>query len=224
MSMVTAYAGSAGSNFDGAGTKVITNPAHMTGAPDGSNASSTNSTANSTVTTQSFDIYNFFPAQFTAGTSLQGVLFTMTAVCSLGAGATVTIVSGDTQLDIGSAIGSPTVGWSSTTLTTSSATYTVGGSTDLWGINPTLLTVSNLNSSVEGTGPTLSVNFSLHAGACGSAIVQVDAVQMTAYYTVPSNGIYEPSGVASGSAQASGMIGLPLPFIVGNAVMRGSTW
>ena len=68
---------------------------------------------------------------------------------------------------------------------TSSATYTTGGSTDLAGLSGQL-TVSNANNNAENTGITLGLEFSSSSIAGDTA--EVDAVQLTIYYTAPAGG------------------------------------
>jgi hypothetical protein len=184
MASISNYAGSASAAFiSNTGTKTFPTPSNATGAPNGSPyAVAANLSSNSTASTKSLDTYNY-GFSFTAGTTFQGFLVTMTAHGITTGTSATTITS--CNLEIGSSLGTPGSGSNGTVLTSSDATYTWGGSNDLWGLSSTL-TVSNLNSATEGTGPTIGVVFSLHNDALNDgSSASVDAIQLTIYYTLP---------------------------------------
>jgi hypothetical protein len=129
------------------------------------------------VESESLDAYNFNPS-LPAGAVVTGIEIIITATKTNG---TRTITFAGNKLQIGGVTGTPTTTNSNGTgLTTSTATYQFGSSTDLWGFSPGTLTAANINSSVEGTGPTWGCWFS---GGASSSQAQCDSVQITIYYT-----------------------------------------
>jgi hypothetical protein len=189
MSSVSAYAGSAGSAFlSNTGTKPVSNAGNMTGNVDGAYATSSNIVSNSTGSSKSFDTYNY-GFSFAAGTTFQGFEVSVQMVADNNVGATATVTA--CQLEIGGAVGSPTVGsFNGSVISTTAGSYTCGSSNDLWGLSSTL-TVANLNSAVEGTGPTIGIWFSLHTtGVHPSVTISVDAIELIVFYTAPSGGAF----------------------------------
>jgi hypothetical protein len=178
---VSAYAGSAGSNNFTAGTVTWSNTGNATGAPDGTSSQCGGLSSGSE--TQSLDTYNFNPG-LPAGATVTGLQIVVTA-SKQNSNRTITFTGG--KLEIGSTTGTPTTtSANGTALTTSLTTYTYGSSTDLWGFSGGTLSVSNINSAVENTGPTFGVWFTAGAGASADE-VNVDAVQLTVTYTPASS-------------------------------------
>jgi cellulose 1,4-beta-cellobiosidase len=201
---VSAYAGAAGSNYYSTGgsyTWSTTSPA--TGAPDSSYANS--ASLGSGYVTESLDLYDFNPS-LPSGSTVTGIEIVITAKKSSSRA-----VSFDgAVLTIGGTTGTPTTtSANGTALTTSSATYQYGSSTDLWGFSSGTLTVANINSAVEGTGPTLSVWFEGGGGASAST-AQVDAVQITVYYTTGSVPGAPTLGVAGDSTNPTTSLDLTI--------------
>jgi hypothetical protein len=131
------------------------------------------------------------------GSTVTGLQYTFTAKKSGAASATEFAgITNPVTLKVGGNAGNPTANnLSATALTTSSATYSTGSSTDLWGVGSSL-TVANVNSATENTGPTVGAFFDNAGGTTGTA--QVDAVQQTVFYT---------AGGASGANQAMMTLG-----------------
>jgi hypothetical protein len=177
------YAGSAGSNLAGVGTVAWNNTANAVGAPDGAVAITPETIGSATVT-ESLDLYNFAPA-IPAGNQITGIQIVMTA---LKAGLRLLDID-SCQLTLGGVTGTPTTtNASGTGLTTTSATYTFGGSSDPWGFTQAqLANLANVNSAVEGTGPTFSVWF-VGGGGSSAAEAEVDAVQITLWYAPANTG------------------------------------
>jgi hypothetical protein len=164
---------------------VWSNTSFATGAPDGSYAN-TGAFGSGSVT-QSLDVYNFAPSVPTNNV-ITGIEVLMTALRPLSFTRVINIDS--CLLTIGGVTGTPTTtNASGTSLTTTAATYQFGSSTDLWGFGSSTLSLSNITSAVEGTGPTFSVWF-LGDGGTSAGNPEVDAVQLTITYAATPTQTY----------------------------------
>jgi hypothetical protein len=177
MSSISTYAGSAGSGWASGGTVTWSNTANYTGAPDGSDSQTGGMGASAE--TISLDAWNFAPS-VPGGSTINGLQYV--GIYSKQNNNRVITIQAQ-QLSAGgfNSSGPTTTSATGDALTTSAATYTWGASTDLWLLGAEL-TVANVNSAVEGTGPTLSVFFEAGAGASADE-VNADAVQQTVWYT-----------------------------------------
>jgi hypothetical protein len=177
------YAGSVGTgNFTAGTASAWGSTGNATGAPDGSYA--TDSVAHNQ-TTPSLDVYNW-GFSIPGGATINGVACVWTALQAATSSPISSFSSTSPFIKVGSTSGSFTTNTlASSVITTSSATYTAGSSTDLAGLTSEL-TVSNVNSNVENTGITLGVSL-LHSATVTST-VEVDACQCTVYYTASAPG------------------------------------
>jgi hypothetical protein len=180
VSSISTYAGSAGSNFVSvSGTATWSSTGNYTGAPDA--VYSASGSLGSGTVTQTLDGYNFAPS-VPGGSTINGFQYVVTAHRN---GTRVMTIrsrvswSGSTST-LGAWTGSNA---DASGLTGSDATYTWGGSTDLVGL--TAPSVSDTNSAVEGTGPTISTYLTGTSGA-SAGTAQMDAVQQTVWYTASS--------------------------------------
>jgi hypothetical protein len=90
-----------------------------------------------------------------------------------------------------------------TTLTTASAAYSTGSSTELAGLSSEL-TVSNVNSHTENTGITIGLVFKNTSGSINSWL-RSTASQCTTYYTAGAVSILPlPLQSMNGTAQRNG--------------------
>jgi hypothetical protein len=173
VSSVSAYAGSAGSNFFSAGSTAWSSVSNYTGAPNGAFALSG---MTSGVESESLDGYNFNPGLPT-GATVTGIEIIVTATKT---NATRAITFAGNELQIGGVTGTPTTTNSNgTALTTSTATYQFGSSTDLWGFSSGTLTAANINSATESN----CVWGCWFSGGASSSQAECDSVQITIYYT-----------------------------------------
>jgi hypothetical protein len=192
VSSVNTYAGSATNSSlenTGVGPSGSTPDSNMTGSPDG--VFTTSLSMSSGQNSVSFDTYNFDPGQ--SGVTYNGI--SITATMKHGGAATCQIFGALCGLNgVGGApVASTSVG---TNLTTSSATYGFGGSTDLWGISSSNYTDANLNSAVQATCFEFGVWFK-NTGGVGTCTGSVDAVQCTTWYTAST-----PPGAPTGLTAA----------------------
>jgi hypothetical protein len=190
MPSITTNAGSAGSNntnvtstgSDGApGTGTWTNAGNYAG----SSGTATSSLGSSPVTTESLDAYDFDPG-LAGGSTVSGMSFQVT-VSKLNNNRGIEFYG--RTLFVGGSSGTPQSGtdFVGTALTTTSAGYTVGSSTDLWGFSSGTLSVSNMNSATEGTGPTLSTWWS-QTGGVSAGTVEAKSVALTVTYSTGGGG------------------------------------
>jgi hypothetical protein len=191
------FAGSASTAYASAGTATWTNDTDI----ESNGAFAT--CAPSAATSKSLDGFAF-GFSIPGGATVVGFEVTIVAKYSHISGANNMTLAG-CQLAVGGATGTPTTtNPTGDAVTTSAATYTYGGATDLWGIASGDWTVSNVNSAVEGTGPTFSVWLS----STGANQADVQAMQATIYYTAAGG---PPVTLARG-------------LIATQAVMRSHTW
>jgi hypothetical protein len=205
VSSISTYAGSAGSGQASGGTVAWTNTANYTGAPDAVYASTSTGLIGSGTETDSLDAYNFAPS-VPGGSTINGVQYVGTY--HHNSLSTRAVSCQAVQLGVGGSdsSGPTTTNANGTALTTTDATYTWGSSTDLWGLTTAQFTVANVNSAVEGTGPTFSVFFEGGGGTSGTTVF-ADSVQQTVWFT------------ASGASPVwTGQI------VTGCAVGMASTW
>jgi hypothetical protein len=189
MSTLSTYAGSAGSNNFAAGSTTWNNTGNATGAPDGNSAQSGG--LGSGGETQSLDTYNFAP-NLPDGAAVTGMQVVVTAGKQNNNRA---ITFTGAKLEIGGVTGTPTTtSANGTALTTSPATYSYGSSSDLWGFSSSTLSVANMNSATENTGPTFGVWFTAGAGASADE-VNVDSVELTVWYTTPTGKLFRQSSM-----------------------------
>jgi hypothetical protein len=176
-SPIVVNCGSEGTHFFSAldGTITWTTVGHLTGACDsvfdGSNG------IGSAQKTQSLDGYGF-----TVGLpSGQSVLGLQVVASIKRTGSRAATVNGKLQIN-GSAKSPTGTNADGTAVNTTVANFTWGGSTDLWGFLTADLSQANINSNVEGTGPTFGCWFT-GGGGTSTSVMQVDCVTLSVWYT-----------------------------------------
>lgn len=194
MSSITTTAGSAGSNFvNVSGTATWSSTGNYTGAANATYAAS--GAMGSGTVTQTIDGYNFAPG-VPGGNTIQGFQYVVT--CHRAGTRVMTIRSrvswsGSTST-LGAWTGSNADG---SGLLGTDSTFTWGGSTDLAGL--TAPSVSDTNSAVEGTGPTISTYLTGTTGS-SSGTAQMDSVSQTVFYTVAASPPGTPTGLVASYA------------------------
>jgi hypothetical protein len=184
MSSISTYAGSAGSDFvNVSGTVAWTSTGNFTGSPDATYAQGGSANIGSGTVTKTIDAYNFNPS-VPGGSTINGFQYvaTLKKNSTRGAQPRARVTWNSNTSTLGAWTGSNADG---TALTNSDATYTWGGATDLVGLAAP--SVANVNSAVEGTGPTISFYITGITGSSSTTIF-ADAVQQTVWYSAGGGG------------------------------------
>ncbi|HET6325808.1 MAG TPA: hypothetical protein VFG04_14115 [Planctomycetaceae bacterium] len=201
MPSIAVNAGSAGVQNFHTGTVTWSSTTSATGASDGSYA--TGGSFGSGTVGDSLDFWNF-NVSIPAGQTVNGLQLDIVARKTQISARAVSFTSCNCKIN--GILGTPTVNVNGTALTTSAATYTYGGPTDLWGLSGGTLSQSNINSNTENTGPTFGVWFTGGAGA-SAATPDVDAVTLTVYYSPAStSGPPNPINLYGGKVGGSEML------------------
>jgi hypothetical protein len=179
MSSQTLYAGTVGAGDFVATGSNWTNPTNAEGAPSGSFA--TIASMLHGASSFSLDGYDFGCS--VSGTT-NGLMGGVTAKMSI-AGSVEFLA---TYVEIDSAAGAFTEGLlASTTLTTTAAAYSVGGSTDTCGFNGTQLSAANVNTNTENAGPTWGFTIKNTSGSTSNG-VSAEGVSLTVFFTPGGGG------------------------------------
>ena len=196
MSSITAYCASAGVGFVGGGTATWTSDTNIENNTGFAQAALGSGNPQS----KTIDGYNFFGGNnVPSGVTIDGLVVTIGAKL---VGSSVAATINGVNLQLNGHNGQPATNPVPISLTSTVTTYTFGSSTDLWtdapnaGVGGTTIssgdwTVSNVNSSTEGTGPTFSIAADR---TLGTLDVDVQAFQGTIYYSASTP--TAPTGVS----------------------------
>lgn len=160
-----------GANDNGnSGTPNWINPTNVSGAQNGSYATAACAGSGTVTARLAFSNFGF---SIPEGSTILG--YSLSIVAKGSADASDAFYNGYSELRIGGARVSSWANSGPTAITTSDATYTFGGATDLW--NHAAATVTQINASGFG--------FDIMCGPSTAITISVDSATATVYYTPP---------------------------------------